>query len=71
MLLGTLAAGYEAAGRPEEAAAAAVRAAEAAATAGHAGVPRSYPINQMFLDLQAQLLGREPDQASDRALRSE
>ncbi len=39
--------------------------------AGHASVPRSYPIHRMFLDLQAQALGREPDEASDRALRIE
>jgi tetratricopeptide (TPR) repeat protein len=68
VLLGTLAAGYKAAGRPEEAEAAATRAAEAAAAAGHASVPRSYPINQLFLDLQAQMLGREPRAAGDGVL---
>ena len=68
VLLNTLAAAYEAAGRREEAAAAAAR---AAAAAGAAGVPRAYPISQMFLDLRAQAPGREPDEVSGRALRSE
>ncbi len=65
VLLNTLAAGYEAAGRPEEAATAAAR---AAAAAGHADVPRTYPISQRFLDLKAQALSREPKAAGDGVL---
>jgi tetratricopeptide (TPR) repeat protein len=58
VLLHTLAIAYEAAGRPQEAARARARAAEAAKAAGFEVVPSSYPIDQLFLDIKAPLWRR-------------